>query len=241
MLFLLKNWFLVSLILNLIIFSSVASASASASIVEEHFVQRKQAPQAEIIDLILDGSINPVRKNLTKDYDFITKLHFELDYEQTDWIPSDFAASDALENGTATISENGALFDGNFTQNDKVYFAADIAIVVQDDKTPKVTHIYGLINLFEIMPIYGLAYTTIDSLYFIVQDNLTAPAYAIVEFQVLVIGFKWDDTKEASSSPPNPFETLNTWALWFMANWGLWLLVIVALAVFIFIIRKTVF
>lgn len=237
MCFLLKNWFLVSLILSLIIFSSVASAI----IVEENFVQRKQAPQAEIIDLILDGSINPVRKNLTKDYDFITKLHFELDYEQTDWIPSDFAASDALENGTATISENGALFDGNFTQNDKVYLASDIAIVVQDDKTPKVTHIYGLINLFEIMPIYGLAYTTIDSLYFLVQDNLTAPAYAIVEFQVLVIGFKWDETKDATVQPSNPFETFNIWALWILSSWGLWLIVIVALAVFIFILRKTVF
>lgn len=237
MFILLKNWFLVSLILSLIIFSSVASAT----IVEENFVQRKQAPQAEIIDLILDGSINPVRKNLTKDYDFITKLHFELDYVQTDWIPSDFAASDALENGTATISENGPLFDGNFTQNDKVYLAADIAIVVQDDKTPKVTHVYGLINLFEIMPIYGLAFTTTDSLYFIVQDNLTAPVYAIVEFQVLVIGFKWDETKDVTAQPPNPFETFNTWVLWFLANWGLWLIIIIALAVFIFILRKSLF
>lgn len=203
---------------------------------------RKQIVLMEAVDLLVDGSINPVRKNLTRDYDFITKIHFELDYTQNVWIPSDFAASDPLENGTATLTEDGTLFgSGNFTKNDRVYFVSDFTTFVVDDKAPKITHIYGVINLFEIIPIYGLAYTSRNSLYFIVQDNLTAPAYAIIEFQVLIQGFKWDETKAAIQSFPDPFETFNIWALWILSNWGLWLLTIIALAVLIFIIRKTVF
>ena len=171
---------------------------------------RKQLPRIETVDLLVDGSITPVRKNLTKNYDFVTKIHFELDYVQNQWIPSDFAASDPLENGTATISGNDLLFgSGNFTENDKVYYVSDSTAFIQDDKTPKVTHIYGIINLFEIMPIYGLAITSIDSLYFLVQDNLTAAVYAITEFQVLIQGFQWDTTKIDSPAATNLFGWFN--------------------------------
>lgn len=210
--------FLTIFLIILIVCPSVIIASAETP--------RKQIPTAEIIDLILDGSITPVRKNLTKNYDFVTKIHLELDYEQTNWIPSDFAASDPLVNGTATISGDSPLFDsGNFTQNDKIYLVSDYTEFIQDDKTPKVTHIYGTINLFEMIPFYGISITSNDSLYFIVQDNLTAAAYAIVEFQVLIEGFRWDTTKIDAPAATN-------WFGWFNEVWliltteFLWLLII---------------
>lgn len=178
-------------------------ASAAAP---DTFASTKQIPKAEIIDLIIDGSINPVRKNITKDFDFITKLHFELDYESATWIPTNFAASAPLTNGTSTIAGSTPLFDGNFTQNDKVYLVSDVAVVLQDDKAPKLTHVYGLINLFEMIPPCGLAYETDDSLYFVVRDNLTDTDYKIEEFQVVVMGFKWeDDTGVERAAPNNPF------------------------------------
>ena len=188
--------------------------------------ERKKLPSAETIDLHIDGSITPVRKNLVKKYDFVTKMHFELDYEQTNWIPSDFAAGDSLENGTATISGDGPLFgSGNFTNNDKIYLVADTVEFIQDDKSPKITHIYGQINLFEMIPPFGLSITSNDSLYFIVQDNLTAAVYAVVEFQVLIEGFRWDTTKRDTPAAINLFGWFNE--VWLaITTETMWLLVV---------------
>lgn len=190
------------IIIILIVCPSVIITSAET--------ERKKLPSAETIDLHIDGSMTPVRKNLVNNYDFVTKIHFELDFEETQWIPSNFAAGAPLANGTATISRDGPLFgSGNFTQNDKIYLVADSVVFIQDDKTPKVTHLYGRINLFEMIPIYGLAISSLDDLYFIVQDNLTAATYAVVEFQVLIEGFAWDTTKIDSPAATNWFGWLN--------------------------------
>ena len=238
MLFLSKNLYGIKLIIILfliIFFLPVASAAADISSDE---TDRKKIPITEKIDLLVDGSINPVRKNITNGFDFITELHFELDYEQASWIPSDFGSGDPLENGTVIFVNDEPFFETNITKNDFFFFICDEVYFIQDDKEPKVTHIYGIINFFEMAYPNGLAYIDNSNLYFVIQDDLTHVDYSLVEFEVLVKGFYWDETKNVQQELTNPFTSLNIWFVWFLSMWPLWLVTIIVIAVFIYFLKQ---
>ncbi len=234
MLCLSRNSLRVKIIIFFIIFL-LPVASAAANINQ---ADRKRIPVTEKIDLLTDGSINPVRKNITIGFDFITELHFELDYEQINWIPSDFGSGDPLENGTVIFVNDEPFFETNITTNDFFFFICDEVGFIQDDKEPKVTHIYGVINFFQMAFPNGLAYVDNSNLYFVIQDDLTHVDYSLVVFEVLIKGFQWDETKTIQGDLTNPFDTMNIWFVWVLSMWPLWLVTIIILAVFIFILRE---
>ena len=201
--------------------------------------ERKKIYLTEKLDLSVDGSINPVRKNLTKDFDYITEIHFELDYEQTDWIPSDFAAGNPLDNGTVIFVDSEPFFSTNITKNDFFFLVCHEAEFIQDDKTPKITHIYGKFKFGSVeFCSFGLPYLDNSSLYFVGQDNLTDGSYDIEEFEVLIFGYAFDTTKKVTPDLVNPFDTMNIWFVWFLSMWPLWLVTGLVLAVFIYILRE---
>ena len=240
MLFLSKNLLQVNNINNkikiifflIILFLPVVSIAAIADIND---TDRKQFPLSETIDLLLDGS-TPIRINLTKDFDFISRILFELGYDDPTFIGSEFAKGSALSNGICICVNNEPFFDFNITKNDHFPRIAYDTTIFQDDKQPAETHIYSRFSFSKFSSPYGLAYTSNSSFFVIIQDDMTAVSLAIVEFNLEIQGFRWDETKIEQQELTNPFDTMNIWFVWFLSMWPLWLVTIIILAVFIYIL-----
>ena len=177
-------------------------------------------PLNETVDLLINGSI-PVRVNLTKDFDFVTRLIIELDYDDPNYLGINFAAAGPLTNGVCFCVEGESLFDFNITVNDDFTHMSYDTTVFKDDKNPKVTHVYSRFSFWKIAPPYGLAITSNDSLFFIVQDDMTAGGLAILDFEINVQGFKFVTDIPAESFTDDLFlvEFLNNLALYLVQYW----------------------
>lgn len=208
--------------------------SAAADINE---TDRKQLPLTESIDLLINGS-TPIILNITKDFDFIGRIIFELDYDDPNYIGSEFAKDSALVNGISICVNNKSFFDFNITKNDHFPRIAYDTVIFQDDKQPAETHIYSRFSFHKFSPPYGLSYTSNSSFFIIIQDDMTDVSLAIVDFILEIQGFQWDETKTVQGDLTNPFNTLNIWFVWFLSMWPLWLTTGLVLAVFIFILRS---
>ncbi len=133
MYFLLKNWFLVSILVILV--------CASVTIVDAETLP-KQIPVIESLDLLVDGSVSPVTITLTQDFDVIMRFIFELEYDDPSFIGEEFAEAGPLTNGTCICVNGDSLFDFNITQNDDFMRMSYDTTVFHDDKEPKVTHVF---------------------------------------------------------------------------------------------------
>lgn len=195
-------------------------------------------PLDDTVDLLINGSI-PIRINLTKDFDFVTRIIIELDYDDPNYLGSNFAAAGPLTNGFCFCLEGESYFDFNITANDDFTHMSYDTTVFKDDKNPKVTHVYSRLSFWKIAPPYGLAITSNDSLFFIVQDDMTAAALAIIDFEINVQGFKFVTDIPAESFTDDLFiiEFLNNLALYLVQYW----FIIVAVSAIVIVVIKVLF
>ena len=221
------------LLLVLILFLFIIPITSGSSTTEP-----QQVPVIETIDLFVDGS-TPIRFNLSKDFDFVVTIVFHLDYDDPNFIPSEFAEGPALTNGVFFGIENGPLVDFNITTNEGLTNIGVDTTIFQDDKVPKATHIFTRFNFQRILPPFGLAYTSNDSFYIIIQDNLTAAALDIERFVVHVAGFRFDEIILAESFTDEFFyiDFLNNLALYLAQYW----IVILGVSAIIIILIKILF
>lgn len=196
-------------------------------------------PLVETLDLRVDGSITPVTVALTKDYDYVGSLVFGLGYTDPAYVASEFAKGPALTNGTCMMVNNALFLDFNFTQNNDFGKIAYDMTVLHDDEDPEDTHIHARFN-FDLFCPGGLAISSDTSLFFLVQDDLTAAALAIVTFVVIVEGYQIDQQVVPKQSPLNPFEYFDRWARWAVTQPLIWLMIILGFVVIIFVFRSLI-
>lgn len=199
----------------------------------------KQVPVVEEIDLLVDGSITPITKSLTKTYNFISRVIIELDYDNANFVGSEFGAGAALTNGTSILINGDLVFPNNITTNDQFFTLAFDVVQFTDEATPKETHIYTRLALSTLLPPFGLVYAGASSLSFIVQDDLTDAGLAISKFQVVIAGSKFETVVLAESFTDDLFiiEFLNNLALYLVQYW----FVIVAVSAIGIVVIKVLF
>ena len=199
----------------------------------------RQIPVVEEIDLLVDGSITPITKGLSKTYSYISRIIIELDYDNDKFVGSEFAAGSALTNGTSILINGDPVFPNNITKNDQFFTLAFDVVQFTDEATPKETHIYTRLALSNVLPPFGLFYTNSSSLSFIVQDDLTAIGLAISEFEVTVAGFLYETVVLAESFTDDFFliAFLNNLALYLAQYW----IVILGTSAVIIILIKILF
>ncbi len=180
----------------------------------------KQFPVIETIDLLVNGTI-PIRFNLSKDFDFVVVVIFHLDYDDPNYIPSEFAEGPALTNGIFICVENTGLLDFNITDNEGLTNLGFETTIFQDDKVPKATHVFTRFTFQRILPPFGLSYTSNDSFFITIQDDLTAAALDIDGIEVHIAGFKFETIILAESFNADFFliDFLNNMALAFTQYW----------------------
>lgn len=198
----------------------------------------KQIPVVETLDLKVDGT-TPVRFNLSKDFDFVVVIVIHLDYDDPNYVPSEFAEGPALTNGIFICVENTALLDFNITDNEGMTNLGYETTIFQDDKVPKATHVFTRFTFQRILPPFGLAYTSNDSFFITIQDDMTAANLDIDEFEVHVAGFRYETVVLAESSTSDFFliDFLNNLALYLVQYW----FVIVAVSAVIIVVIKILF
>ena len=198
----------------------------------------QQIPVVETIDLFIDGS-TPVRINLTKDFDYVMRLIFELEYDDPSFIGTEFAENGPLVNGICICVYNSPLLDFNITINDHFARVAYDTTVFHDDKDPKNTHIFSRFSFFKFSPPFGLSYTNNDSLFFIVQDDMTNATYDITHFEIQVEGFRLEEILLAESFDDGLYyiDFLNNLALFLAQNW----VVVLGVSAIIIILIKILF
>lgn len=180
----------------------------------------KQIPVVETLDLLVNGS-TPIRFNLSKDFDFVVVVIFHLDYDDPNYIPSEFAEAGPLPNGIFICVENTALLDFNITDNEGLTNLGFETTIFQDDKVPKATHVFTRFSFQRILPPFGLSYTSNDSFFITIQDDLTVAALDILEFEVHIAGFRFETIVLAESFTDDFFliNFLNNLALLLTQYW----------------------
>ena len=180
----------------------------------------KQIPVIETLDLLVNGT-TPVRFNLSKDFDFVVVVIFHLDYDDPNYIPSEFAEGPALANGIFICVENIGLLDFNITDNEGLTNLGFETTIFQDDKVPKATHVFTRFTFQRVLPPFGLSYTSNDSFFITIQDDLTAANLDIDELEVHVAGFRFEEVILAESFTDDMFliQFLNNLALYLVQYW----------------------
>lgn len=196
-------------------------------------------PLVETLNLRVDGSITPVSVLLTLDYDYVGSLVFGLDYDDPDYVAVNFAANGSLANGTCMIVNNAPFWDFNITQNNDFNKIAYDIDIIHDDADPKETHIHARFN-FDLFCPGGLPISSSTSLYFIVQDNITAAASGITTFVVVVEGYQIDRQAAPKQYLINPFEYFDRWARWAVTQPLVWAMIILGFVVIIYIFRSLI-
>jgi len=194
-------------------------------------------PLVETLDLRLDGSITSILVPLTRDFDYVLRIIFHLEFNDPNYVGSLWGEGAALANGTSIVVENVLLIDFNITQNKHLSHLAFDSIVIHDDADPKYTRIYTKMSFGEFCP-NGIRIATNESLYFIVQDDMTAAAHDVTEFTVIIEGFQIERQVAPKQYPVNPFEYFNNWAIWALTQPLVWLMILLSCAIIIYIFRK---
>ena len=180
----------------------------------------KQIPVVETLDLLVNGT-TPVRFNLSKDFDFVVVIIFHLDYDDPNYIPSKFANGPVLANGIFICVENVGLLDFNITDNEGMTNLGYETTIFQDDKVPKATHVFTRFTFQRILPPFGLVYSSNDSFFITIQDDLTAANLDIDEFEAHIAGFRYETVVLAEGLTDDLFliSFLNNLALYLVQYW----------------------
>lgn len=194
------------------------------------------SPVVEKIDLLVDGSITPITKNLTTTFDYITHITIELDYDDPVWIGTEFGESTALVNGTQILYKGTSLLGENIKKNDHFIGYFEDTDIFQDDKSPAWTHTYAKINCKSFFG-QNLQISALTDLQFIVNDNITAVAIDIQEFEVYISGYTMSEVGDNRQAPPNIFSDIQDFAVEFMKE-PLWWVTLLIPAAAIFVVLK---
>jgi len=176
--------------------------------------------KTETIDLKVDGSIIPQIKILTQNFTYIRRIVIGMLYSDPNFIQSEFAAGTALTNGTSIIVHESPYFDFNISSNFDLLALSEEGMIFYDDDSPNSTFLvtgvlFGPSNLY---------ISSNESLYFIIQDDLTDAGLAITAFQVIVEGVE-EITVVEKTQATNWFGWVNE--VWLsITTESIWLLVI---------------
>lgn len=190
----------------------------------------------ETVSLFIDGSINPVLVNLTKDFDHVMRIVWNLVWGEVNIDFDQFGTlAGPLTNGTE-VFYNGTSVNGAVTAiKDFGTVSYDVRIDT-DDIALTTNHLYSRLSFFKIVdPLKGLDVHNFD-LQFQINDDITA---ACDDFFALVQGYKFVTlSEEIQEFPLNPFEYFDRWARWAMTEPLIWLTIILGIAVFVFMAKK---
>ncbi len=170
----------------------------------------------ELLNLNVDGSINPVNVNCTKEFTFITEVVFHLTFEVNQLAWEDFGDG----NGTGPLA-NGSIgfISGNLqpfvvTSNDNLLSLSRTATLFTDEHPIGSRHIVSPILYGERIPDFGLLVVkngTEPALRFQVRDDI--PSYVTTFFAVVGGGLL---IPNGGSEPVpfswNPIDIINQWA-----------------------------
>lgn len=144
-----------------------------------------------MVDLFVDGSITPQLLNITgfPKGTWITVLVINIHFDDNALDFNGWGAGPALTNGTAFLVDGVSTLGQNLTNNHGFGHISGDLTIFTDDKNPKDNHFVSRLVLAEIVPPWGIQWFDNSSLQFLVQDNQTAVANAIDEFEINVEGF----------------------------------------------------
>lgn len=143
-------------------------------------------PVIEELNLTVDGSINPVLVNITKEFDYIMRIIWYLHWEENAIDYGEFGTGSALENGSCICYDGSSLNGYVKNIHDFSHWAYDLRID-SDDRVPKSNHLVSRLSFFKMSPPYGLKIKDGHTFSVVINDNI--PSYCD-DFAVTVQGFK---------------------------------------------------
>lgn len=146
-------------------------------------------------DLLVDGSITPQTINVTgfPVGSWITLLVLNIHFEDNALDFDQWGSGAALTNGTAFLIDSRSMLGENLTTNHGFGHVSGDLTIFTDEKNPKDRHFVSKFALAEVVPPWGILWTTNESMQFLVQDNQTAAANGIDAFEITVEGFSIPD------------------------------------------------
>jgi hypothetical protein len=159
----------------------VATPVMADDIFEETFYRK---PIFEQLDLQQDGSITPYLVNITKPFDYICRITWDLHFTVASLDYDNFGSNGALTNGTTATYDNIIIVNPIKSIHDFAHSTYNILIQV-DEKNPHDVHIAAMTCYSEIIPPYGLKITEGHTFQVQINDNITATG---VYFVLLIEG-----------------------------------------------------
>lgn len=148
-----------------------------------------QEPVVEVLDLDIDGS-PAVFVNATKDFDYIMRVIFLLEFTDNQYNVDNFAGeSSPLTNGINILFNEKSLLDNNNLTSLGSFMLPAYDVTILSDETGS-THILSSRLTFAKYAPSGLRMSALRPLAFHVQDDMTVLS-SIVQFTVTLEGYKW--------------------------------------------------
>lgn len=190
----------------------------------------------ENVSLFFDGSINPILVNLTKNFDHVMRVVWNLIWGEVNIDFDQFGIlAGPLANGTK-VFYNGTTVNGAVTAiKDFGTVSYDVRIDT-DDIALTTNHLYSRLSFFRIVdPNKGLDVHNYD-LQFQINDDITA---ACDDFFVMVQGYKFVTIfDDPTQFPLNPFEYFDQWARWALTQPIVWLGIILGIAALVYMAKR---
>lgn len=191
-----KKISLILVIVSLFSFIAVPSTSQHQPLIEE-------------LDLLLDGSIDPVHVNQTEDFSYITRIIFNLHWRTNAINWDDFGLIEGgLANGTSISYDRVVLNDPITILHEFAHFSYDIDVKT-DGKNPVDNHLSSRLSFFKFVPA-GLLIAGARNITFTVADDLTGAGDL---FNVILEGYKAGETGPGTpvTATWSPVNILNFW------------------------------
>lgn len=162
----------------------IPTSSVMAQDIFEENQYRK--PITETLDLHVDGSISPYLVNLTKTYDYISRVIWELDFTDNTLDFGEFAGSTALTNGTVLLYDGIGLNDPIKSIEDFAHHSYDLRVDT-DDLSPEGRYVSCRFSFWKVVPPYGLKMKDGHTFQVEINDNISA---IDCDFELHIQGFK---------------------------------------------------
>lgn len=194
-------------------------------------------PIVEVVDLLFNGT-TPRFCNITRDFQWISRMIWALDFVSNQLLFTNFAGGSGLTNGVDVFS-NGTSFlgDGEITMNHEFAHTSFDLIVLSDEAGTKNRILLARWSFNKFVPPNGIRHIDNASLQFLIQDDLTAVGLAITDFTVTIEGFRSEFIPSAVGDPLGElviFDVINWWAFALQQNI---IFIIVLLAAIIAVIK----
>lgn len=199
-----------------------------------HASDKQQIPVVEELDLLVDGT-TPQNVSVSEDFSYISRIIWDLHWSGNELDFDNFGDDVALTVGIAKYYDGVSLFS-NITDIHGFSHSGFELRIDRDDKNPKNNHLVATNSFAKYIYPYGLPMRN-HELDFIISDNITLATRNIDHFQVIVEGFIFDDTTGTPTKTPNFFSEIQNFAMIFLSNPVLWVLLIIPIAFIIKIVK----